>query len=260
MIVRKKIMNKIIISNNRLDDYEDDLVLIENKKIYFKSNGDYTLEYVDSDKIELELIVCDNVCVKLFIYSNNQDLEVFNHYILGENSSLLLFQFYNNKNVFEEKIVDLNGKFSRFYQAFSSISCGVDEYHIIVNHNNKNVCSELFNKCIGLDGASIQIIIDSVLMKGNTDCKMDQNTRILTLGDVNAKVVPNMFCDDDSVEARHGSVIGSFSLDEVFYLMSRGITYDDAILLLIKGFIFSNLIVDMEKRALILSCIQNLRR
>ena len=46
---------------------------------------------------------------------------------------------------------------------------------------------------------------------------------------------------------------------EIFYLMSRGISYSEAIHLLIKGFIFSNLIVDMEKRAMIFSIIQNLR-
>ena len=77
-----------------------------------------------------------------------------------------------------------------------------------------------------------------MLEKGNTDCIMDQNSRILTLGDVQAKIIPNMFIEEDSVEARHGSIIGSFDEEEVFYLMSRGISREEAILLLIKGFLF----------------------
>ena len=48
-------------------------------------------------------------------------------------------------------------------------------------------------------------------------------------------------------------------IEEIFYLMSRGISYQEAVHLLIKGFIFSNLIVDMEKRAMIFEIIQNLR-
>ena len=67
-----------------------------------------------------------------------------------------------------------------------------------------------------------------------------------------------MFIDEDSVVAKHGSVIGGFREDEIFYLMSRGVSYQEAVNLLIKGFIFSNLVVDMEKRASILSIIQNL--
>ena len=88
---------------------------------------------------------------------------------------------------------------------------------------------------------------------------MDQTSRILTLGEVNATIIPNMFIDENSVEAKHGSVIGGFQEDEIFYLMSRGIPYEEARNLLIKGFIFSNLVVDMEKRAQILSIIQNIR-
>lgn len=253
-------MNKIIIKKNHLDCYEDENILISSEKIIFKRNGEYTLEYIDSDLVNLDIVLLDFVFVKLFICSKDNDIEVLNHYMLGENSNLILFQFYCNKNVREKKIVDLNGKFSKFYQGFSSVSCGEEEYHIIVNHNHKNVSSDISNKCIGLDNSKIHIVVDSILMKGNTDCIMEQNTRILTLGDVNAKVVPNMFCDEDSVEAKHGSVIGGFSLDDIFYLMSRGISYDEALFLLVKGFLLSNLVVDMEKRAMILGCIQNLRR
>ena len=253
-------MNKIVIDKNKLIVYEDESILCRGNQIVFKENGDYTLEYVNSERIELEIILLDQVFVKLFVLSQSLDIQSYHHYQLGKESNLVLFQFYHNRNVVEEKVIDLNGAYSKFYQGFSSISCGVEEYHIIVNHNHKNVRSDISNKCIGLDGSKVHFVIDSVLMKGNTDCVMDQNTRILTLGDVDAQIVPNMFTHEDSVEAKHGSVIGGFSEDDIFYLMSRGISYHDAVMLLLKGFIFSNLVVDMEKRAMILNSIQDLRR
>ena len=116
------------------------------------------------------------------------------------------------------------------------------------------------NKCIGLTGSKIKIKIDSFLEKGNYDCIMNQVSKILTLGDVDALIIPNMFTHEDSVEAKHGSVIGSFQEEELFYLMSRGISEEESITLLMKGFIFSNLVVDMEKRARIFQIIQDLRR
>ena len=253
-------MDKIVIVKNQLDEYEDESILCHGNQIIFKRNGDYTLEYIDSESIQLEIVLLDQVFVKLFVLSKNLDIRSYHHYQLGEKSNLVLFQFYHNQNVAEEKVIDLNGAYSKFYQGFSSISCGLEEYHIIVNHNHKSVSSDISNKCIGLDGSKVHFVIDSVLMKGNTDCVMDQNTRILTLGDVDAQIVPNMYIQEDSVEAKHGSVIGSFSEEDIFYLMSRGISYHDAVMLLLKGFIFSNLIVDMEKRAMILNSIQDLRR
>lgn len=252
-------MNYIMVNKNKLTEYIDDDISIQKGSITFKRNGDYTLEYVDSDSVCLDLYILDGVTVKLFIWSKDNSLEVHNHYQLGSGSNFILFQFYYNKSVNENVVVDLNGEGSKFSQGFSSISLGEEEYHIIVNHNHHRVSSSICNKCIGMDGSSIRMQIDSVLEKGNVDCVMDQSTKILTLGDVKATIIPNMFIEEDSVEARHGSVISSFQLEELFYLMSRGITKEEAMTLLMKGFIFSNLIVDMEKRARIFQVIQDLR-
>ena len=87
---------------------------------------------------------------------------------------------------------------------------------------------------------------------------MDQTTKVLTLGNVETKINPNMFIEEDSVEAKHGSVISSFNEEELFYLKSRGISEEEAIYLLIKGFIFSNLNLDMENRAIIFDCLNNI--
>lgn len=253
-------MKSIILNNNYLEDYSDNNIEIKQNKITFKKDGNYQIEYKNSNNINLELDLSDNVEIKLFIYSENLEINSKHLYNLNKNSKLILYQFYNNKNVFEEKIINLNGENSTIYQGFSSISINNEEYHIIVNHNNKKVKSQIYNKCIGCNNSSIKFIINSILKKGNTECIMDQNTKILTLGDTDASIVPNMFIEEDSVEAKHGSVISGINNDDIFYLMTRGITNNEAVTLLIKGFIFSNLSVDIELRAKILNCISNLRR
>ncbi len=253
-------MNRIIVDRNRLENYQSDAISIQNGRIIFYKSGDYTLEYLESDFVKLDIIILDQVMVKLFVWSVDQTLQVDVHYKLGKYSNLILFQFYYNKFVKEQVVFDLDGEYSKISSNFSSISKNDEEYHIIVNHNQHHVTSAISNKCIGLDKSKIFFQIDSVLEKGNTDCVMDQNTRILTMGDVLAKIEPNMFIEEDSVEAKHGSIIGSFQEEDVFYLMSRGIDREEAIMLLVKGYLFSNLVVDMEKRAKILECIQEIGR
>lgn len=253
-------MNKIIIDNNKLVDYKDNNIEISTNKIKFISNGEYTLEIKDSNLLKLDIEVLDNIDIRLFIYSFNNSLVVNNHYIVGKNSNLIINKFYYNKDACENIVVDLNGEGSSINYNFSSISNGIEEYHIIVNHNHHRVSSRISNKCVGLDNSSIKLVIDSVLDKGNLDCVMDQNSRILSLGDMEACIIPNMFIDEDSVNARHGSVIGRISEEDIFYLMSRGISEDEAINLVVKGLIISNLDLDMELRARVFECIQGIKR
>lgn len=253
-------MNKIIIDNNNLGFYKDSGICINGNKIKFIGNGEYTIEVINSSLVELDIEVLDDIDIKLFVFSSDNSLEVNNHYVVGNNSNLTIYKFYYNKSVQERVIVDLDGEKSSINYKFCSISRGVEEYHIIVNHNHHNVSSKISNKCVGLDNSSIKLEIDSVLSKGNLNCVMDQNSRILTLGDMDALIIPNMFIDEDSVNARHGSVIGRISDEEIFYLMSRGISENEAINLVVKGLIISNLDLDMDGRARIFECIQGLKR
>ena len=75
------------------------------------------------------------------------------------------------------------------------------------------------------------------------------------MGDNNSKICPNMYIDLDDVIAKHASMIGKFNDDELFYLMSRGLTYKDSIKLLIKGFLINNL-DNLNKRKIILDIIE----
>ena len=77
------------------------------------------------------------------------------------------------------------------------------------------------------------------------------------MGAVDAAIRPNMYIEEDDVVARHGSVIGKFSPDDIFYITSRGIPEKEAILLLIRGFILSNLIVDDSLSEKIIKIINN---
>ena len=71
-----------------------------------------------------------------------------------------------------------------------------------------------------------------------TDCVVNQNNRIINLNDKKSTINPILLIDENDVEANHAALIGKFSKEEVFYLMSRGIDYDSAINLLVKGFLY----------------------
>lgn len=248
-------MNKIIIDNNKIETFGDTCISIFDNNIKFLENGECELEIKGNSNLEFNVEVLDNVVVKLFMVSVDGELKNKISYKLGEGSNLLLFKFYNNKRVDLVEDIYLEGKYSSISYNFSSICDGVENYKIRVFHNNCYVTSNISNKCIGNDNSKIVFDIDSILDTGNIGCSMNQDTKVMCMGDVDASISPNMYIEEDDVEARHGSVIGKFRDEDLFYLMSRGINYEDSVKLLIKGFILSNLVLNMENQARVLKII-----
>lgn len=248
-------MNRILVEKDKIKNYKDSNIEILNDTIFFKKSGEYTIEYIDCKNVTLNINVDENVMIKIFEYADSQSLNINNIYNQKKCSNLLLFKFYNNKEVKEEITFNLNGEYSKVDYHFSNICSNLEKYHIVINHNASNTESLINNKSITIDESDLSFTIDSILPKGNKECNLDQQTRIITLDDSNAKIEPNMFIEENDVSAKHGSVIGKFREEELFYLLTRGIPEQEAIKLLIKGYIFSNLLVDLDKRAKIFNII-----
>ena len=244
-------MNKILVDNSKISC--DDLTVIINKDtIEFKDGGEYILEYVSSGNYNLTFII--NNDVKLIETSYDNVLDIDNKYVIN-NGELKVFKFYNNKSVNEIINIDLCNEQVKVDYHFANICKEEEKYILNINHKCKNTFSNIQNRSIAFKNSILKFIINSNVLKDCIKSVLDQNTRIVTMGECDASISPNMFIDLDDISAKHGSVIGSFKEDDIFYLMSKGISYSDAIKLLIKGYILANMEVDAETRMKILQII-----
>jgi len=245
-------MNKILVSKGKIIS-DSNGVKIDGNIIKLLHSDIYYLEYVDTDEIDLCIEVSDKVNATLFECSFLNSIKVNNKYVIN-NGELKVNKFYDNDSVLETVDIELfcSGKID---YRFSNICKRNESYEININHNGKGTVSGISNRSIALDGSKLDFVINSRVKKEFEDSILDQNTRIVTFGDSDTKISPNMFIDCDDVEARHGSVIGTFKDDLVFYLMSRGIEYNDAIKLLVKGYLFSNIDSNSDLRERILNVI-----
>lgn len=243
-------MNKILVRSNIV--FNCDSVLIDGNRIIFKDSGKYLIEY-DNDNIDLVFEIND-LDVVLYESCFDKQINLNNRYILN-GGSLVVNKFYNNNGVNEVIDIDLCKINSKIDYKFSNICKGNESYIININHNNKNTVSNISNKSIGIDNCKLDFIINSRVSKEYDGCILDQNTRIVTMGNCDTKICPNMYIDCDDTIARHGSVVGTFKDEMLFYLMSRGISYEDSVKLLVKGYLFSNIDVDSEMREKVLNVI-----
>ena len=186
--------------------------------------------------------------------SFDNTLEINNIYNIN-NGGVKINKFYTNEGIKEKIVVNLNKEKDYIYYNFSSITKGIEEYIMDINHNAKNTLSNISNKSVALKNSKINFTINSNVYKECNGSILEQNTRIVTMDKCDAKIQPNMFIDLDDVEARHGSVIGTFKDDQIFYLMSKGISYNDTLKLLIKGYLLGNVMVNFDVRKKIIDII-----
>lgn len=249
-------MNKICVVDNKIIPFDNDEVIINNNTISFTNNGNYYLEYITSSDVNITIDIYNNVCVQLFEYSKNNDIKTNIKYNLGKNSSLIVSKFYYNENTNEEVNIYLNKKKANIKYNFSSISNGNDNYLMNIYHNDATTSSDIFNRTIAKENSGNYFDINSFVDNDIKDCYLNQSTKIITLGESNNRINPNMFTHDNSVTAVHSSVIGNVNEEELFYLMSRGISYDTAIKIIMKGIILSNINPNMEYRERILNILE----
>ena len=82
------------------------------------------------------------------------------------------------------------------------------------------------------------------------------NRNMLLSSDARIDTIPGLEIKADDVRCSHGATIGKIEEEQVFYLLSRGIPYPDAVKLIVEGFF--NPIIDRIQNPDIQTKIHNL--
>ena len=115
---------------------------------------------------------------------------------------------------------------------------------MVINHNAKYSSSNIINNVVNIEAGKVLIDVNGIVPKGNIGCILNQSNRIISLNNNKCQINPNLLIDENDVVANHSAFVGKFDEEQLFYLQSRGISYNDALKLLIKGFIIEGLKLD----------------
>lgn len=247
-------MNKIEVVNDNLEKinvsksinieyYKKECAFaISEIKIFVKESTDLDIiiNLKDSSKINFNINLCEYVNLNLNIICEGNKGKVQYKYNLCDNSICNVKKICNVNGIKEMVIVNLDGINSSINYNFKTMSKEKETYDYHIFHNNISTKSIIKNNGVSNIG-DIIYQVSSFIPKDITGCTAIQNNRIINLNDNNCEILPNLYIDCDSVEAEHSALIGKFSDEEMFYIMSRGITMDLALKLLIRGFLTSDI-------------------
>ena len=110
--------------------------------------------------------------------------------------------------------------------------------NIYVFHQAKSTTSLIETYAISKDNAKLVLNNNAKILNGMSASDARQLTKGLNLSaNAQIKAQPNLYIDEYDVVASHSASIGSVDKEELFYLMSRGLTEAQAQEMVVLGFI-----------------------
>lgn len=247
-------MNKIVIEDGKITEscIDNSLNIKESKikelndiisiNITIQKNTDLKIECNSNENTKLVIFinVLENVKCNIYQYISKNIVKISYKYYLNQNSVANICQINDLKEVFEMNTFNLNGENAKLKYNLKTISTSNEKYDILVYHNKPNSESNIITEGVNIKEGNLKINVSSFIPKNIKKCIINQNNRIINLTNNNCQICPNLFIDEEDVIANHSAHIGKCKDEEIFYLMSRGITYKKAQNLLIEGFLKKN--------------------
>lgn len=238
-------LKSISVSNDiSVEYYEKECLFgINEIKLVIENSSDLQIEInlKEDTKLNFNINLREGVNLNLNIITKGSLGKVQYKYNLDENSYLNVFKFQNIDSIKEMVIVKLDGENAKIDYNFKTISHNKETYDYHIFHNHKNTISNIKNNGVCIKDGLIIYQVSSFVPKDIKGCIVNQNNRIINLTNNKSEIMPNLYIDSNDVEASHSALIGKFSDEEMFYIQSRGIDYDNALKLLISGFLTSDI-------------------
>ncbi len=182
------------------------------------------------------------------------------HASLDHDASLVLHQPCLDENVHFSNIIEQRGDRTRVSTYAPVFGERADKKLIetSITDFGKNSHSRIHNKAVLANHAEASFYGRQIIANGATDTDSYQESRFLVLDDtVRAHSNPVMVIDDNELVAGHASSVGSLDEEQLFYLLSRGLTRATAERLMAQAFLRPS-IEEISNEALTAYLLDNL--
>ncbi len=235
----------------------------KNMDVEIKKSGFYKISFIEEVNY-VKFLINKNVNCQFFVensinFSLQYDIEIddssyvefvmLNKVSAGE---LSLLSTLNTNSDFNMYIVDLSSKSTSNFECnlngthatakinSTSIikSNNETEIQINVNHNKPETFSNCLSRAVIYQDGVYNNKTVGFIAKHMNNSKCHQSTKAIVLDETAvAQCDPILLIDEYDVEASHAAAVGQINPDELYYLQSRGLNYQECVRLLLKGFV-----------------------
>jgi Fe-S cluster assembly protein SufD len=267
-------MKDIVIKNHQVQTKLPKDFLFENQKLIIPKNIHYenpikiTIE--DDNNESLEIVVSENTSIKIILELASQETtpHQYNLMLTAQQNAqvkyLLVSELSSKKALVEHYFtaardakldliggfvsdiidakmhVELKGEGAEVKMRAVAVSSDENKQNIdvLIIHQAPNTIGDMTN--IGIANKKGKIVLNGVekIEKGMKNANAFQTLKgVITSDQAIVEVNPILLIDEFDVKAGHGATIGKIEENQLYYLMSRGLTQTQAEKLIINGFL-----------------------
>jgi Fe-S cluster assembly protein SufD len=235
---------------------------------------DMTFDFLENSKIKLYIIIRSSKKAEynfLFNVENKANIDVFTGL---RNKGIVEVNLSRTVNIAKEASIKLNNALVNMGHTTINevVNLNEEEANVTINqlnigsyndttnvsqdvfHNAKHTTSNIDNSLISNSNAKLKYSVSGRIFRGNEFSSCNQLNKGIILKEFGEiEVEPKLFIDEYNVEASHGAAIGQIDDEQLYYLLSRGLTELQARSLIISGYTlpFINSIQDEDIQQLV---------
>ena len=205
-----------------------------------KANVIIFLEGKGELKLDLQVKVESDCQVSFLTVNHNEaDIEFGEKYDVYADSKVTVAHM----ELSEHKAV-YNSEYQLYEQGaeLTVQTASVSESRKIFNqdtfHNAGNTTAHINNYGVVMAHGYTDMVVRNTIVQGAHNSSTHQTSRLLTY-DKSAigRILPVLYIYDDEVQASHAASLGQPDEEQIYYLQSRGLSLNEAIGLIVKGYL-----------------------
>lgn len=199
----------------------------------------YLFNYSDNINLHFEIRANSILHLSTFAKEPVNNLKISAN--LAQNSKLIVF-FADFAKDINTSLIDINlnepGASVEWHLASLASDKDKKEISVSVYHNAPNTFATVENYGVSKDDSKLVFSGTSHIINGSVKSKTHQAAKIMVF-DQNSDAIakPILKIDENDIEASHAAAVGKISDEHIFYLTSRGLSIEDAKMLITLGYL-----------------------
>ena len=176
----------------------------------------------------------------IYVLDNNKNSNY--SYDIKEDTIIYHYSINSSSNVDIKLDKDI-----RLDYYFNTINYDDNKFSINVKHKSNNSHSEVYNHGINMNTNKLTFDVTGIVPKEYSKCICNQDNQIINMDNGKSTILPKLLIDNFDVDSNHAAYIGKFRDEDLFYLMSRGISKKESYRLLLNGFLINSDSIEIDR-------------
>ncbi len=206
----------------------------------FEKDCDIFIRLVRAKNVRIRMFVNEGVRAGVLIWNNSDDKTVMDesYEVMKDADLVVAYGECNSGETKRNTYVALRGSNARALVSSASLVSVRKDYHIDVVNFAPHTFGDMKNYAVVLKDGTLVIDAVGKIVKGAKRSESHQTSRALCFEDgQKSTILPELLIDENDVQASHAMSIGRMDEDQLYYMMSRGLTLAQCTSLIATGYL-----------------------